>query len=355
MKVLSKTQIILALCAASTFSHARTSTFVIDKEANDVELGIALKDYTSNPTELDTMATDWTNQLAVKSIYNGTVNLVLTGNYSDLYPAPETQTAIGMNFVLENGNAMTFTVKSGGTLGLRIKTAAADFSTSTACGELKLTGENANLVVEGTGKVYASSLQMFERDVNRMVTLKDQAYFFTGGTAQIGGSTKSNTLTKTSTLRLEGSQIEMVRVRNLQFVGTEGTTKDNAMGGKFEFIADANGISTIQNESAIVAFSGVIEIDFSGLKWDTTWGEDHKFTLVTATSGNTLLQDWVDTNSASNGNLANIIGAEGEFSADNYNLFVTISRDSLVIPEPSAYAAIFGAIAIAFAAYRRRK
>ena len=35
--------------------------------------------------------------------------------------------------------------------------------------------------------------------------------------------------------------------------------------------------------------------------------------------------------------------------------FRVVSPNSIVVPEPGTYAAIFGALALAFAAYRRRK
>ena len=101
-------------------------------------------------------------------------------------------------------------------------------------------------------------------------------------------------------------------------------------------------------------FSGVLKFDFTNLIWDESWGDEKTFTLISCADNADALNDWVLNNAS--GEFAEFIGIDGgEFTSDSKHLYLTIARDSLQVPEPSTYAAIFGAIALAFAAYRRRK
>lgn len=105
--------------------------------------------------------------------------------------------------------------------------------------------------------------------------------------------------------------------------------------------------------------TGVISVDFTNLLWDEDWGDSKTFTLLSCTGGSNYITDWVSDYSLT---LGEIITANGRitdtelayFSADNTKLYVTIAREAAV-PEPGTYAALFGAVALAFAAYRRRK
>lgn len=339
----------LGVFVASVALEARTSTMQFNKDTDGVELWTAIAQNTSNgTTEMSTMSTTWTDQVSLKNSGTYNVNLILTTNYSDGYPSPEAQAATNMNFIIEGSSNVSLTIKSGGVLGLRTKTAAEDFqaTTSASYGAVFLRG-NANLTIEGTGKLYSNDFKMSENaSIDRTLVLKDEALFWTRGTTQIGATTA----TGVQTFRIEGSNISEAHVRNLQFVGATDTSANSVKGAKFEFISDANGISTIVNESAIQTLSGVIEVDFTNLLWDESWGDNHTFTLLTSNnnSSETALAGWV----ANQSTLATVTGAGDDwlFTNDKTSLYLTVSK----VPEPSTYAMIFGALALAFVAYKRK-
>ena len=349
MKKLIATTLLCSLIAGAA-SYARTSWINLNSGIEDVEIWTAISDYSSNGTsELATMAANWTNQLGV----GGDASVVVSKNYADGYLSPETQGASDMNFLLQNG--VTVKVVSGGTLGLRTKTAAEDFSASTGYGEIIFDREGT-LEVSGTGRVFAGSVTMNRSNYAQTLILKDQAYFASSGTTNIGLTTDTNA----KVLSFRGSNIQLAQLRNLRFRGGEGTSIDDVKGGKLEWIADAKGITTvINNSSPQEAMTGVISVDFTNLLWDEDWGDSKTFTLLSCTGGSNYITEWVSDYSST---LGEIITANGRitdtelayFSADNTKLYVTIAREAAV-PEPGTCAALFGAVALAFAAYRRRK
>ncbi|MBR4598200.1 MAG: PEP-CTERM sorting domain-containing protein [Opitutales bacterium] len=118
------------------------------------------------------------------------------------------------------------------------------------------------------------------------------------------------------------------------------------------FVADANGISTF-NANTVGTFSGFLDIDFS--KYAAQTLDPMEFTIISAnnswtTSSNYLVSD--------NNEYVNVTKANEDDTWEilkNGNDLILSYSSSVVIPEPSTYAAIFGALALAFAAYRRRK
>ena len=352
MKKLIATTLLCSLMAGAA-SYARTSWINFNQDVNDVEIWTAINNYTSNGAEqLAIMADNWTDQLGLGAGSNN-VSVVVSGNYADGYPSPDSQGASGMALLLQQGTVVK--VVSGGTLGLRSKTAAADFNTSTGCGAF-IFERDGTLEVSGTGRVFANDLTMNRSDYSQTVIVKDQAYFFTRGTSGIGNTTDVNA----KIISFQGSNIEMAHLRNLRFRGGAGTTLDDVKGGKLEWIADANGITTVINESSPQeALTGIISVDFTNLLWDEDWGESKTFTLLSCTGGSNYLKDWVSDYSSTLGEILTVNGRITDtelasFSADNTKLYVTIAREA-AIPEPATCAAIFGALALAFAAYRRRK
>lgn len=344
----------LTLCSliAGAALQARTSWINFNQDADDVEFWSAIQTKTANgASELATMATTWTNQLGLTSgSYN--VSLVLSDNYSGHYPSPDAQASDAVNLCF---NGATVKVVSGGTLGLRTKTAAADYTASTACGAIVFE-RGGTLEVSGTGRVFAGDLQMNNNNYDKTVIVKDQAYFYTRGTTNIGVSGA----TTAQIVSFQGSEIQMAHLRNLRFRGAEGTTLENVLGGKIEWIADANGITTVVNESSPQeAMTGIISADFTKLIWDEAWGDTHTFTLLHCEGGSSYLTNWVSDYAGTRGEILTVNGRItdpelGYFSASNVDLFVTVAR-SAVVPEPATCAAIFGALALAFVAYRRRK
>lgn len=142
------------------------------------------------------------------------------------------------------------------------------------------------------------------------------------------------------------------------------TSLDNRIGGILEYKFDSTGISTIQVDNNIENVSGILSIDFSGLA-DLSYDGERFVLISTKDSGleNKLSQYWIDFAKNEVKDRAEIISSG---ASDEEYVFAV--EDSLVnvgykdfvvyytanVPEPSTYAAIFGAIALAFAAYRRR-
>ena len=118
------------------------------------------------------------------------------------------------------------------------------------------------------------------------------------------------------------------------------------------FVADADGISTI-NANSVQAFAGVLNIDFS--KYAAQTLDETPFTLISANNSWSIAQDYETT---TNNDYVNVIKTNEddtwEIVKEGNNLMLYYTS-SAIIPEPSTCAAIFGALALAFAAYRRRK
>lgn len=133
--------------------------------------------------------------------------------------------------------------------------------------------------------------------------------------------------------------------------------------GSLDFLlGDSNALSTKDSSQAIVqakffkSVNGVINVDLANIS-DLEAGT-YYFALISSTediseSSNKLLDDkpfdWDNDLSVIDSDIAKF----KEWSVENNTLFISV--DIISVPEPSAYAAIFGALALAFAAYRRRK
>ena len=117
--------------------------------------------------------------------------------------------------------------------------------------------------------------------------------------------------------------------------------------GKLEFVADANGISTLVSQ--YIDFNFDILLDFT----DYTLLGENTFEILTVTSTYyDMVKNWVDDPS-----LIELIKAN---EGDSYTIGLADGGKTLTltyshVPEPAAYAAIFGALALAFAACRRRR
>ena len=136
-------------------------------------------------------------------------------------------------------------------------------------------------------------------------------------------------------------------------VGADG----KKTGGGFEFIADADGFSTVNINNFSTVFTGLIEIDFSKyIVKDEINGDE--FTLISVSNGaGNLLTDNPKANIDHEGAVNEYFSVVG---SDEFEIFfgdktINVRVWSTVIPEPSAYAAAFGALALLFAALRRRK
>ncbi|MDX8414680.1 PEP-CTERM sorting domain-containing protein [Intestinicryptomonas porci] len=124
----------------------------------------------------------------------------------------------------------------------------------------------------------------------------------------------------------------------------------NTQAATLSFVSDSVGISTLKTTS-VNELSGFIDVDFSKYVAQTT--DPMQFILISAEN------NWDGSNYETDSeneyikvSLANENDTWRTFMEGN-NL--VLEYNSAVIPEPSTFAAIFGAIALAFAAYRRKK
>ncbi|MBO7520613.1 MAG: PEP-CTERM sorting domain-containing protein, partial [Opitutales bacterium] len=145
------------------------------------------------------------------------------------------------------------------------------------------------------------------------------------------------------------------------------TSLANPVGGVLEYQLDDTGISPIVINAGINGqLNGILKVDFTGMQGNY---ENERFVLMSAKVSNLenyISQYWYDFLGESPLDNMEIIARELEdesytFAVENsstlsgYKEFVVYYTGTAIIPEPSTYAAILGALALAFAAYRRRK
>lgn len=192
---------------------------------------------------------------------------------------------------------------------------------------------------------------------------------FTGG-ASVGTMYYDGTF-GSSAFNLSASQVAPqgvgdTNVGNQGFFGTLGSLAALDSQGQEFTNAKAFGLST--NGAFTFAISAGGSSDFTSLNYAAYNSNDASATLTweystDGTNFNSLEADAI-TNSATefNVDLSAITGAStayirGTLSGLDTNLFYldNVAVSGTVVPEPSTYAAIFGAVALAFAAVRRRK
>lgn len=160
-----------------------------------------------------------------------------------------------------------------------------------------------------------------------------------------------------------GSSIE---TRTFRMMGGAETSLENPVGGVLEYKFDDTGISAIKITNNIEnSFNGILSVDFSGMSGTY---DNERFVLMT--SADTSLESkiseyWFDFQNQEALDKMKIVPREVEgesyvFAVEDslenagYKDFVVYYTASSAVPEPSTYAAILGALALAFAAYRRR-
>ena len=318
----AKTLLSLAGLSLSGIAFGATTQFYFSQDANNIEYWDALAEDTSyGAFMLNNPYTNYCDSFGV----NGSgkdVSLKITGEFFTNYP-------------LHTGGA-TYTHLQDLTL---VIDSGATFASSLSI-NLK---NNTALIMKG-GDTFKGDLTLTDANSISSVTISDGAVLDNGGRTRIGSTSGEQTFT------VIGADAT-VNLRNFALIGDASTTADNVVGGKIVMKADASGMGTITTYGTNNNdFSGVLVADFTNIVWDESWGDRKTFTLISC-SDNTfeaLFAAWL-----SNSDLGDVIGASnGVFSVDNRNIYVTVDR---VIPEPGTYAAIFGALALAFAAYRRRK
>lgn len=161
----------------------------------------------------------------------------------------------------------------------------------------------------------------------------------------------ADTVDGTAKFIVEGSG-HTIKINNSLETYFSGEVDDNgkAVGGGFKFIADADGFSTLSVNNFAKTFGGLIEIDFSKyVVKDTENGDE--FTLISLNNNAQNLLSEIE------GDLDKYFSITG---SDDYELLfgdktLGVRVLSTSVPEPATYAAIFGALALAFAAWRKRK
>ncbi|MBO7521966.1 MAG: PEP-CTERM sorting domain-containing protein, partial [Opitutales bacterium] len=145
-------------------------------------------------------------------------------------------------------------------------------------------------------------------------------------------------------------------------------------GGLLEYVVEDSGITAITNRTwQNTSINGMLKVDFTSI---TTEQEETRYVLYQTTDKSLdqpgrMADNWFDfldpDNLVANDDFIEVVLAdptsdtyrfaleEEEIGDYSYQQLVIYFSNSTVIPEPSTYAAIFGALALAFAACRRRK
>lgn len=271
-----------------------------------------------------------TNQFLV----SGSGNVITAANSINVYTENQTggnalfEVSGKNNEVYFSSNNTIGNAMSGGTarwvLGGENNKASYNFVMSFMLGRTAMTGGEATLEVRGKN----NTANFFN--------------VFMGNADTVDGKVK---------FIVEGSG-HSIKINNSIETYFSGDVDDNgkAVGGGFSFIADSGGFSTIEINNFSTLFNGLIEIDFSKYVVNDTENGD-EFTLISINNNaqNLLLEI--------EGDLDQYFSITG---SDDYELLfgdktLGVRVFSTNVPEPATYAAIFGALALAFAAWRRRK
>lgn len=178
--------------------------------------------------------------------------------------------------------------------------------------------------------------------------LKDNVQTYSGANLVLLG--------ENSTVELYGSGIKPLGSNAYNFKNLGASAYREQMGGTIKYIADADGISQLKVDI-------IVPIDVDS---ETGYNILLDFTNFVLEGGETKQMAIISSNSS-----ANVIAAYDMYQndlitvvmaneADTYSIYADgktlyIDYTSAVIPEPSTYAVLFGAIALAFVGYRRRK
>lgn len=162
------------------------------------------------------------------------------------------------------------------------------------------------------------------------------------GTASLNIGTGANTfkagvftMESGATLKIEGSQ-NTVSIYNLNSAGT------------LSFVADTTGISTVNVTSEITNMSGMLILDFSRFL-----GEELTAAIIT-TADIFTFDEYIGTSESGLEKVNVITRNEGD-AWDIYFEDGTLMIAYTAVPEPATYAAIFGALVLGLAIYKRQK
>ena len=212
-------------------------------------------------------------------------------------------------------------------------------------------GEGVHLKMhEFGGKDYLSGTALFEVGGSG-----NEALF---SNLQVGNEAASGGV---ATFRIRGGGSDIRSTGALHIRRGLATSWENPVGAILEFAIDDTGISAITVDSSNIVFSGLLSLDFANL---TGTFDNERFVLITANDASLQgkLANWITDFSAGTvselvkiGKRADddIVAFKVEENADGYYDFAAYYTST--VPEPAAFAALFGAAALACAMSRRRK
>lgn len=189
---------------------------------------------------------------------------------------------------------------------------------------------NADFVVSGTGN-------------NITINSFNSGYANATGVAKITIAGTGNSVTANAAFRL---------------IGGEGTSTGDIRGAALVFEADSDGISALNianpQSAGTVDISGIILLDLSGFNFTS---DTENFQLISTSNSYALaeIQNWLNLIEGGE-DLFAVTG--GDYEASDWQL--SLQDDGLwvsvtAVPEPATWAAIFGALALLLAAYRKNK
>ncbi len=165
---------------------------------------------------------------------------------------------------------------------------------------------------------------------------------------QIGNSDEGYSKTSKSELIMQGSG-NTLKVSNLRLCANSSFVLGDNAGGWISFIADSDGFSTIEATTTDIA-SGFISIDLSSL---SGFYENEKFTLISCENSISLNESNIKiTLRDGDEERAAYISIDPADVGSGYELNLYYTS---YVPEPAEIAAIFGALALALSAYKRRR
>ena len=249
-------------------------------------------------------------------------------------------------------NALTF---HGSTVGASTATTKFVLAGNTILRHTDGTGGIHLKVMEDAGKIYQGGKVVFEISGAGNDALFTN--FQVGNNQSTGGE---------AVFRVQGGGSIIHSTGNFQIRrGDVATNWDNVYGGVFEAAVDDTGFSKIVVDTNNLDLTGLFHLDFSLLTADDV---DATFVILSVkTSASDLqsrLSNWItDFDADTWSELVKVTVRDATDSIDfiieqdavNSEYYNFIVQYVSSIPEPGTYAAIFGALALAFAAYRKRK
>lgn len=229
----------------------------------------------------------------------------------------------------------------------------------------------ANLTADGSANlIIQNNLYIGTKDNNDAANTTSGHLILKGGAKLIQQGNSLIMYGGESTIELHGSNIKVADGQSYmtKCLGSTSQADSIGTGGTIKFIADQNGISTfvagyIEYNDSAAQTGYALELDFTNFAPADGAGT-YSFNVISSQNNWNgreagIMANYLNEAEIGNEDLVRIIKANDE---DEYSFFTTdggrtfgINYTFNYVPEPSAYAMIFGALALAFAAYRKRK